>query len=254
MVKLSERLTLIAEQVVEGSRVADIGSDHALLPTYLVQQGKVTFAVAGEVNPGPYEAAQKQVKEAGLEQHIHVRRGDGLAVLRPDEVDTITIAGMGGSLMVNILTADASKLTGVTRLVLQPNVGEENVRRWLVQNDWILEKEIIIEEDGKIYEMMTALKSDQAAELNQDMYRRLSHLACGIKVDQDLLYLLGPMLMQEANSTFMKKWNSELEKLERIHATVGQSQLEASKAKAVEISLQIARLKEVLRCLQKARP
>ena len=91
--KLSNRLQQIHDQIPEGSRMADIGSDHALLPVAAIRSGKAVSAVAGEVNSGPYEAASKQVSDAGLEAQITVRRGDGLDVITAGEVDVITIAG-----------------------------------------------------------------------------------------------------------------------------------------------------------------
>src|SRR5690554_6840208 len=102
-VKLSKRLAMIAGQIPIGDRVADIGSDHAHLPVYLAQQGLIEYAIAGELNEGPFLTACKQVQQANLEHKVSVRHGDGLSVLRANEVDTIVIAGMGGSTMVSIL-------------------------------------------------------------------------------------------------------------------------------------------------------
>ena len=79
MIKLSRRLQTIADQVTQGARVADIGSDHALLPVYLIQSGRCPSAIAGELNTGPYQAARKQTAEAGLKAVIEVRQGDGLS-------------------------------------------------------------------------------------------------------------------------------------------------------------------------------
>jgi len=171
MVTLSIRLAAIAARVPASSRLADIGSDHALLPVYLAEQGKLAAGIAGEVNPGPYEAARRQVRESGVEDRIEVRKGDGLAVLAPGEVDVITIAGMGGGLIVSILEAGADRLAGVRLLVLQPNVGEDQVRRYLLANDWLLAAEEILEEDGKIYEILTAERHPDARRLNAELYR-----------------------------------------------------------------------------------
>src|SRR4051794_11569025 len=100
--KLSHRLSALADWVPQGARFADIGTDHAMLPVYLMQNGKINYAVAGDVHAGPVEAARRQVSEAGLEGAVSVRLGDGMSVLSPGEVDTVTLAGMGGSLMVRI--------------------------------------------------------------------------------------------------------------------------------------------------------
>lgn len=112
----------------------------------------------------------KQVKEAGLEAQIDVRRGDGLSVILPGEATCVSIAGMGGSLIASILQAGADRLHGVHTLVLQPNVGEEAVRKWLLEQRWLLVKEEILEEDGKIYEILTAERSDDAEQANKELY------------------------------------------------------------------------------------
>ncbi|MCL6458954.1 MAG: class I SAM-dependent methyltransferase, partial [Gorillibacterium sp.] len=189
MIKLSKRLQMIADHVPSESRLADIGSDHALLPVYLVTQGKVPFAVAGEVNPGPFQAAVKQVQAAGLEQIIRVRKGDGLAVLEPEEVNVVTIAGMGGSLIASILASSTDKLRHVERLILQPNVAEDQVRRFLIDHHWLLIDEEIIEEDGKIYEILVAIRHPQADSLNAALYR--PQVFGAITADYQLLMRMG---------------------------------------------------------------
>jgi tRNA (adenine22-N1)-methyltransferase len=131
---LSKRLKTIADYCPAGSRVADIGSDHALLASYLLANGLASFVIAGELNDGPYQAAREQVAKLAAADRASVRKGDGLAVLAPGETDVICIAGMGGQLIASILERGKAKLPGVKRLILQPNVGEEVVRRWLLDN------------------------------------------------------------------------------------------------------------------------
>ncbi|GGI43433.1 SAM-dependent methyltransferase [Paenibacillus marchantiophytorum] len=254
MVKLSKRLQMIADRVPAGSKVADIGSDHALLPTYLAQRGIILFAVAGEVNPGPYEAATRQVLESGLSKVISVRSGDGLAVIEAGEVNVITIAGMGGSLMASILEAGKHKLTGVTHLILQPNVGEDHVRRWLLEQGWKLESETILEEDGKIYEILTAVAvpAEERAKLADLYTERL--LAGGLKVSQERLFQMGPYLIHQAPDVWFAKWESELRKLAMIEDQLGRSTAEASIEKAAQVRQEMNEIKEVLACLQKVKP
>lgn len=154
---LSARLACVASLVSAGARVADIGSDHAYLPAALVLDGKIDFAIAGEVVKGPYENAVHEIKDHQLEGQVIPRLADGLAAIEPaDKVDTITIAGMGGSLIASILEKDKNKLTGIKRLVLQPNVGESQLREWLMNNHYQIMNEKIIEEDNHIYEIIVA--------------------------------------------------------------------------------------------------
>ncbi|MFC5450229.1 tRNA (adenine(22)-N(1))-methyltransferase [Paenibacillus aestuarii] len=251
MVKLSKRLQMIADRVPAGTRLADIGSDHALLPTYLAQQGVITFGVAGEVNPGPFDAATRQVMECGLQAAINVRLGDGLAVIQPGEVDVITIAGMGGSLIASILDAGKSKLQGVAKLILQPNVGEDQVRRWLDEQGWLLESETILEEDGKIYEILTA--SPNGAPVTLEALYQDRELIGGKVVNKARLLQMGPYLITQAPEVWFRKWESELVKLAMIEGQLALSTAEASKAKSEQIGQEIQEIKEVLACLQKVK-
>ncbi|MWC27479.1 tRNA (adenine(22)-N(1))-methyltransferase [Paenibacillus sp. MMS18-CY102] len=255
-VKLSERLETIASLVTAGARVADIGSDHALLPVYLVSTGKCPSAIAGELNLGPFEAASKQVREAKLAQLINVRRGNGMAVLTPGEADTVTIAGMGGQLIATILEEGRvqGNLEGVKELVLQPNVGEDTVRYWLSEHHWLLVEERILEEDGKIYEILRAVRADgtRAAEQLAQIYNpALLPLAIGADEAVGLLYRFGPWLIQQPSDVLVCKWESEWRKLERICVQMEQSGNADAVAKAVEFRNDMKRMEEVLACLRK---
>jgi tRNA (adenine22-N1)-methyltransferase len=250
MITLSERLQAVASRVPEGCRLADIGSDHALLPVWLVQAGRIRSAVAGELNEGPYLAAAKQVREAGLEELITVRRGDGLAVLAPGEADAIAIAGMGGTLIARILHAGASKIAGVQRLILQPNVGADRVRQWLLDWNWVLIEEEIVEEDGKIYEILVAEKPaapTRASELNRVLYRE-RRLAKGIVAGQELLIKMGPHLLERTPVIWRRKWQAELIKLESIALEAGKSAVAVRSGKLARLQEEIRVIKEVLEC------
>ncbi|MFS0839610.1 tRNA (adenine(22)-N(1))-methyltransferase [Paenibacillus sp. 1P03SA] len=252
MVKLSQRLLEIAKKVPQGAKLADIGSDHALLPTYLVQQGTVPSAVAGEVNRGPAEAAQRQVRDANLSGRIEVRLGDGLSVLRPGEVDVVTIAGMGGALIASILDAGEDKLAGVSMLILQPNVGEDIVRWWLRSHGWHLAGETILEEDGKIYEILTAVRMKPEDEKDAALYAdRIVH---GLTLSGDKLLQMGPYLTQDPPAVWFAKWEYELDKLAMIRRQLDRSVSGNAEEKRAALETEISRIKEVLECLRKDKP
>ncbi|MEX2462420.1 MAG: class I SAM-dependent methyltransferase [Paenibacillaceae bacterium] len=252
MIGLSKRLLQIAEHVQQGSRLADIGSDHALLPVYLAQQGIIASAIAGELNRGPYTAACKQVAEAGLKQKIEVRQGDGLEVIVPGEVDVITIAGMGGLLIVQILTQGISKLEQVQRLILQPNVGEEVVRRWLVENGWFLSAEYIVQEDGKTYEVLIADRLEQAESLSRVLYQERA--LTGKTISTERLLAMGPYLLTKAEPAWVLKWQDELTKLQRIVEQLSRSQQKSSLHRQKLIQEEMIDIQEVLACSQKVKP
>ncbi|MGW8957107.1 tRNA (adenine(22)-N(1))-methyltransferase [Paenibacillus sp. NPDC055715] len=249
--KLSQRLQYIMEQIPVGSRLADIGSDHGLLPVAAMRSGRVTQAVAGEVNDGPLRAAQRQVAEAGLTDRITVRKGDGLAVITADEVDVITIAGMGGSLIASILEQGKDKLDSVKRLVLQPNVGEDILRRWLIEHQWILTGEHIMEEDGKIYEVLTAVPVSDSPVKQDELYRPLALSGSSVVLMQDWLERLGPLLIREPDEVFFRKWKLEIHKLQNVLAQLARSEQESAQQKQEQLRKQIEQLEEVLACLPK---
>ncbi len=192
---LSARLACVASLVPAGARVADIGSDHAYLPAALVLDGKINFAIAGEVVKGPYENAVHEIKDHQLEGQVIPRLADGLAAIEPaDKVDTITIAGMGGSLIASILEKGKDKLTEIKRLVLQPNVGESQLREWLMNNHYQIMTEKIIEEDNHIYEIIVAEPSVVPFRYS--------------KYELDF----GPFLLENKGPIFKKKWQEYLQR------------------------------------------
>lgn len=252
MVKLSKRLQTIAGYVPEGAKLADIGSDHALLPVYLAERRRVSFAVAGEINAGPLEAAQKQIKAAGVGSVVAARLGDGLAVVAPGEVDVVTIAGMGGSLIVSILTAGEVKLSRVSRLILQPNVAEDQVRRWLAENGWLLEDEQVVEEDGKFYEVLCAERRPNADERNRQLYRQRKLDDTNVLEPKELIQF-GPYLTEKVDEAFIRKWQSELEKLDKIRVGMSQGGTDTAIRREAELAAERNRIEEVILCLQKVK-
>lgn len=252
MILLSKRLQTVANYITVGNKVADIGSDHALLPVYLIQSAKCPSAIAGELNEGPWQAAHKQIANAGLNEKIEARRGNGLAVITPNEVDTVTICGMGGVLMSDILEEglQAGKLEGVKELVLQPNVGEDTVRRWLVLNHWALIDEIIIEEDGKIYEVLYAIKSVEAEHHNKQLFSG-SHMSLPYSeaINETIMFRMGPHLMPKRDHVLRKKWQSELQKLDYIMTSLQQSSLDSAKTKLEATEQEKNQISEVLEWL-----
>ncbi|CDN41617.1 MULTISPECIES: class I SAM-dependent methyltransferase [unclassified Paenibacillus] len=252
---ISKRLSAIAGFVSKGSRIADIGSDHALLPVYLVQSGISPSGIAGELNEGPLEAARRGIAAAGLTSLIQARRGNGLEVLQTGEADAVTIAGMGGGLIRTILDegAAAGKLEGVTELVLQPNIGEELVRQWLREQGWYLQDETILEEDGKFYEVLHAVRNPEHATLNDRLYGSGTTLeGLSIQEESDLRLKMGPWLLRGRNETeaFALKWRSELKKLERIVGELQKSGTEEAAARAEGFRRECRLIEEVLSCSQ----
>ncbi|BBM13404.1 tRNA (adenine(22)-N(1))-methyltransferase TrmK [Enterococcus mundtii] len=199
--ELSKRLETVGRFVPEAARLADIGSDHAYLPVALMLKGKIDFAIAGEVVKGPFESAKRQVMKNGLSERIEVRLANGLeAIEKDDQISAITIAGMGGSLIRDILESGRQnqRLSGEERLILQPNIGEKTLRTWLKENNYQIIAEEIIEENKKIYEIIVAEKKEQPIDYSE----------------KELMF--GPFLLEEKNAAFSAKWQRELKQREVI--------------------------------------
>lgn len=148
---LDKRLRCVAGLVRPGSVLADIGTDHAHLPVWLVKEGVCPRAVAADIRIGPAAAARRSVEAAGLEERIDVRVGDGLAPLCPGEADDIVIAGMGGETIASILEAAPWTKDGRYRLILQPMTRHECLRRFLLTGGFDILSEQIVQEGRRRY-------------------------------------------------------------------------------------------------------
>ncbi|THF75631.1 tRNA (adenine(22)-N(1))-methyltransferase [Cohnella fermenti] len=253
--KLSRRLAALADWVPEGARFADIGTDHALLPVYLASAGRIASAVAGDVHKGPVEAAKRQVASAGLENVVSVRHGDGLSVLKPGEADTVVIAGMGGSLMVRLLEDGGAALDSVTTLVLSPHVAEDQVRRWLNENGYVLVQERILFEDGEYYTMLKAERvgAEEASARLAELYAQSPLAPCLARIPESLLLEMGPLLLRAPTEEFRGKWDRELAKRETILAQLRKSSQPEAAEKAKEWESISGLIREVLACLPEER-
>lgn len=151
-VRMCPRLAVVAELTVPGRPLADIGTDHALVPAALVLGGTVPRALACDRAADPLARARVTIERLGLADRIALRRGDGLApILDEDEVATAVIAGVGAQTAVAILAADPRRVRRLARVVVQPNHGVEVVRRWLVAHALAIVDERLVEDRERFY-------------------------------------------------------------------------------------------------------
>jgi len=133
---------MAAEEVRQGKKVADIGTDHAYLPAYLIENNICPSAIAADIGKGPLENAKKVVSTSPLlSEKIQLRLSNGLEKISPDEADDIVIAGMGGILISEILTKAPWVKNENKRLILQPMSHAEDVRKYLCENGFEIIKE-----------------------------------------------------------------------------------------------------------------
>lgn len=154
-IRLDGRLLAVAGAVPAGSYIVDVGTDHAKLPVYLYGKGLIRGAVASDVAEGPFLRARKTVREQELSANIKTVLTDGLRGLDKYPADCIVIAGMGGILISDILSA--SPMPRRARLVLQPMTMAHVLRKYLVSSGFFIEKEALAEDGDKIYQIISAV-------------------------------------------------------------------------------------------------
>lgn len=152
--ELSARLQTIAQQVPQGARLVDVGTDHGYLPVWLLQNGRVEKAIASDLREGPLERARATARQYGIEETLSLRLCDGLAGIEANEVDTVVIAGMGGETIASILRA-APWAHQDKLLLLQPMTGMPQLRRWLQENGYAILSERVAQEGTKLYSIWT---------------------------------------------------------------------------------------------------
>lgn len=152
-----KRLLAAAAAVRPNRRTVDVGTDHAYLPAFLVSSGKTQHCLAVDIGKGPLRNAAKTVEKYNLSDRIALRISDGLQQVQPAEAEDITICGMGGTLMTQILSECAWLQKEDLHLVLQPQSHVDEVRAFLLHNGFCIVKESVLSENGKLYITIEAL-------------------------------------------------------------------------------------------------
>lgn len=155
-IKINDRLLTAIPFVREGKRLADIGTDHAYLPIYLINNALISSAIAADINQGPLDKAEENIRKYGLNSNIQTVLCDGLAKINPDTVDDIAIFGMGGELIVKIIDEASWVKNSDKRLILQPMTHPEKLREYLAKNGFEIIGETLSIDRGKIYQTICA--------------------------------------------------------------------------------------------------
>ena len=154
---ISGRLKLIADLVTPGGVAADIGTDHALVPLYLLKENRVSRVIAVDISKDCLKKAQEAVARYGLEGRLVPRLCDGLEKLSPFEADSIIISGMGGILMTNILQKGIAVTKSAKELILSPHRDPDLVRTFLNENDFEIIYDDVILDKKKSYCVIKAV-------------------------------------------------------------------------------------------------
>ncbi len=166
--ELSDRLKAVAGLVSAGSVVCDVGCDHGYVPIYLVRRQICPRVIAMDINAGPLERARKNISDLYLEEYIETRRSDGVTALGAGEADCLIAAGMGGRLLIRILSDGMEKIRLMKELILQPQSDITSVRAFLREEGFYLLQEDMVYEDGKYYPMMKAVPPGEAGRATAD--------------------------------------------------------------------------------------
>lgn len=151
-IRLTPRLLTVARLAGYGNILADVGTDHAYLPCYLLGEGKFQKAIAADIAPGPLQNARKTVEALGLSDRVSLRLCPGLDGIEEGEADVVAVAGMGGEMIASIVLIEKK----FPLYVLQPMSTEERLRKSLAEGGFWIEKEALTREGARVY---TALRA-----------------------------------------------------------------------------------------------
>lgn len=152
--ELSKRLQAVADFVTPGFTLADVGCDHGYIPIYLTEREICPHVIAMDVNEGPLMRAKQHVLEQPESLPIDLLLSDGLKALSPHQVQSVTIAGMGGALVMKILSDSPEIVKELEECILQPQSELYKVRAFLLQEGFSIIDENMVLEDGKYYPLM----------------------------------------------------------------------------------------------------
>ncbi len=206
MINLGERMLMAARMVRNGNAVADIGTDHAYLPAYLILRGISPKALACDVRKGPLENAKKTVETYSIEDKVTLRLSDGFDEIEPFEADDFIMCGMGGTLMEELVSRTYWLKDKRKRLIVQPQSHAEDIRRFFIENGFEILFEDACIDSGKLYCAMAAEYTGKFQE------KSISYIYSGelpkCRKKEAKLYL------ENINARLKKKLDAE-----RIHGT-----------------------------------
>lgn len=216
----------VAAMVTSGGVLADVGTDHGYIPIALIQRQKIKSAIAMDINKGPLAHAQDNIASAQLGDYIQTRLSDGVAALGEGEADSILIAGMGGELVIHILSEGEKVCKAASELILQPQSDIRKVREYLRLHHYKIVDEDMICEDGKYYPMMRVINVElDDAWMKMDEQTRV---ACDI---------YGPLLLRNGNPVLRRFLVRQHRQLTQILQTLqAQTRSEKIETRIAEVS------------------
>lgn len=259
--ELSERLKTVAECVTRGNAVADIGTDHGYLPIYLCTQQIAPYVIGMDVNKGPLSRAAKNI--GGLSGQIELRLSDGLAGLKPQEVQTVTICGMGGKLMERILTEGEHVITSDMEIILSPQSELMHFRAYLELKHYCVVQEHIVLEDGKFYFIMKCRREAEKENAQNTAPKALPVWKCTEKQLKKMLQqqkdfesfanlTYGTYLLEHPDDTLAKLIELDRQSLVRVREQVASCESQHRESRLAEIDFALKAIAYAQRKAQEA--
>lgn len=227
--EISKRLKTVSDEV-EYRRIADIGTDHAYVPIYLCNMNKIDYAIASDINKGPLEKAEKNIKKYMFENRISTRLGNGLDNINMNEVNTIVISGMGGNLIIDILKNSKELVKNLNQMVLQPQLDVYKLRKYIHSIGFLIKNEEIIIDEGKYYNIINAV-------LGNEVYQKEEY------------YVFGKILIDKKSSILKEYIAENITKYNNIIENLYKKDTEKAVKAKIKIEKELILLKEVLNCL-----
>lgn len=203
---MNKRLKLISEYIENGKGVVDVGTDHGYLPVFLAENGYGGNIIASDINADPLSKAVKNAASAGVSDRISFLLCDGLRKCPPDKVDTIVIAGMGGDMILKIIEETEWCMSPKYKLILQPMSKCEILRYWLAYNGFEISNELLVEENGTIYQIMIVTFGGYTALNDAELYT-------------------GKYELSENKNLYCKQFNAVFNRVERAISEIKRGEL-----------------------------
>lgn len=225
--ELSLRLYKIASMVDKCDCLADIGTDHAYIPIFLIKEGKCNRAIASDINEGPLKKAQTNIDEEDLNDKIECRLGGGFKTIKPFETNVAIIAGMGGNLIRDIINENIEVFQNMEYCILQPVQNPEVLREYIYSMGFTIIDEELIIEDSKFYEVIKLKFSNNMMQVDP------------------IYYEVGKKLVEKNHSLLKEFINYKLDKYNSINTKLTDNSYN-SRARKIEVINKINDLKGLL--------
>lgn len=232
----------IADFALPCDTLADLGTDHALLPIYAVTSKLAARAIASDINEGPLARAADNVNAYGLIGQIDLRLGDGLRTLQYGEADVIVSAGIGGHVHMQMVTQSIDIARSARRLVFQPMNAGHVLREALYDLDFHIIHEATVAEEDKLYEVIAVEPGDGKDRIYAETAPFLTALDAAMSVSEcrRLQFVYGPTLLANPTPLMRRRVAREVESLSRIVGALRQSDRPASANRRQSLERDIA--------------